>query len=185
MVMSLLHTHAPAGRIGEAVGVRMSLVQTSSVAVPLLFGAVGSSLGLAPVFWSVGVCLAAGGYLTRRGPAADGGWRRQPTGRLALQPLAEVLAELGDLGRDDDLAVRLPAVARRSTPGGSPPPGRTAPASAISVTIGSRQSFAGVELGDDGLGGRALLGRRAEDHRAVLRADVVALPVAAWSDRGS
>ena len=34
----------------------------------LLFGAVGSSLGLAPVFWSVGVCLAASGYLTRRGP---------------------------------------------------------------------------------------------------------------------
>lgn len=68
MVMSLLHVHAPAGRIGEAVGVRMSLVQSSSVAVPLLFGAVGTSLGLTPVFWSVGVCLAASGYLTRRGP---------------------------------------------------------------------------------------------------------------------
>ena len=67
MVMSLLHTHTPAGRIGEAVGVRMSLVQTSSVAVPLLFGAVGSAVGLAPVFWSVGMCLAAGGYLTRHG----------------------------------------------------------------------------------------------------------------------
>jgi MFS family permease len=67
MVMSLLHVHTPAGRIGEAVGVRMSLVQTSSVAVPLLFGAVGASLGLAPVFWAVGSCLAAGGYFTRRG----------------------------------------------------------------------------------------------------------------------
>jgi len=70
MVMSLLHLHSPAGRIGEVVGVRMSLVQSSSVVVPLLFGAVGSSLGLAPVFWSVGVCLAAGGYLTRRSPGA-------------------------------------------------------------------------------------------------------------------
>lgn len=68
MVMSLLHLHTPAARIGEAVGVRMSLVQASSVAVPLLFGAIGASLGLTPVFWSVGVCLAAGGYLTRRGP---------------------------------------------------------------------------------------------------------------------
>ena len=38
----------------------------ASVAVPLLFGAVGSSLGLAPVFWSVGLSLATGGYLTRR-----------------------------------------------------------------------------------------------------------------------
>ncbi len=70
MVMSLLHLHTPPARIGEAVGVRMSLVQATSVAVPLLFGAVGSSLGLAPVFWSVGVCLAAGGYFTRGGPRA-------------------------------------------------------------------------------------------------------------------
>jgi len=67
MVMSLLHAHAPAGRIGEAVGVRMSLVQSMSVAVPLLFGAVGSSLGLAPVFWLVGVGLTTGGLLARRG----------------------------------------------------------------------------------------------------------------------
>ena len=65
VVMSLLHLHTPAGRIGEAVGMRMSLVQTSSVVVPLLFGAVGSSLGLAPVFWTIGGCLTAGGYLTR------------------------------------------------------------------------------------------------------------------------
>jgi len=70
MVMSLLHAHAPAGRIGEAVGVRMSLIQASSVAVPLLFGALGASVGLAPVFWSVGATLAAGGYLTRRATRA-------------------------------------------------------------------------------------------------------------------
>jgi MFS family permease len=66
MVMSLLHTHAPAERIGEAVGVRMSLINTSSVVVPLLFGAVGSSFGLAPVFWTMGACLASGGLLARR-----------------------------------------------------------------------------------------------------------------------
>ena len=66
MVMSLLHTHAPAGRVGEAVGMRMSLVQTSAVMVPLLFGALGTSLGLTPVFWSVGLFLTAGGLLSRR-----------------------------------------------------------------------------------------------------------------------
>ena len=38
MVMSLLHTHAPPGRMGEAAGVRMSLVQAMAVAVPLTFG---------------------------------------------------------------------------------------------------------------------------------------------------
>ncbi len=66
MVMSLLHTHAPPGRMGEAAGVRLSLVQTMAVGVPLTFGALGATVGLTPVFWSVGVCLAAAGYVTRR-----------------------------------------------------------------------------------------------------------------------
>ena len=66
MVLSLLHTHAPAGRMGEAAGLRMSLVQTSSVSVPLVFGALGATIGLTPVFWSVGLCLAAGGLFNRR-----------------------------------------------------------------------------------------------------------------------
>ena len=50
MVMALLHTHAPPGRMGEAAGVRMSLVNTMAVAVPLVFGALGTTVGLAPVF---------------------------------------------------------------------------------------------------------------------------------------
>lgn len=66
MVMSLLHRHAPPGRMGEAAGVRMSLVQSMAVAVPLAFGALGATVGLTPVFWSVGVCLATGGWLTKR-----------------------------------------------------------------------------------------------------------------------
>jgi MFS family permease len=66
MVMALLHTHAPAGRMGEAAGVRMSLINSMAVAVPLLFGAIGSTVGLAPVLWSVGVFLTTGGWLTRR-----------------------------------------------------------------------------------------------------------------------
>ena len=66
MVMSLLHTHAPPGRMGEAAGVRMSLVQSMSCAVPLVFGALGATVGLTPVFWSVGLCLTTGGWLTKR-----------------------------------------------------------------------------------------------------------------------
>jgi len=66
MVMSLLHTHAPPGRMGEAAGVRMTVVQAMAVGVPLVFGALGASIGIAPVFWSVGACLVTGGILTRR-----------------------------------------------------------------------------------------------------------------------
>jgi MFS family permease len=70
MVMALLHTHAPAGRMGEAAGVRMSLVNSMAVAVPLALGALGASVGLAPVFWSVGACLTMGGILARRSARA-------------------------------------------------------------------------------------------------------------------
>jgi predicted MFS family arabinose efflux permease len=66
MVMSLLHTIAPAGRVGEVVGVRMAIINASTFAMPLLFGAVGSALGLGPVFWTIGAALAGGGFFARR-----------------------------------------------------------------------------------------------------------------------
>jgi MFS family permease len=67
VVLSLLHTHAPPGRVGETVGMRMSLLNSMAVAVPLVFGAVGTTLGLVPVFWSVGFFLGTGGlYATKR-----------------------------------------------------------------------------------------------------------------------
>lgn len=66
MVMALLHTHAPKGRMGEAAGVRMALVNTMAFAVPIVFGALGTTIGLAPVFYTVGACLTTGGLLARR-----------------------------------------------------------------------------------------------------------------------
>ncbi len=65
MVMSLLHTHAPAGRMGEAAGVRMSLVQAMAVGVPLTFGTLGATVGLTPVFWSVGLLLTGSGLFSK------------------------------------------------------------------------------------------------------------------------
>jgi predicted MFS family arabinose efflux permease len=66
MVMSLLYSMAPAGRIGEAAGVRMTIVNASSFVMPLLFGGVGSTLGLSPVFWTVGAALGGAGWLARK-----------------------------------------------------------------------------------------------------------------------
>jgi len=65
MVMSLLHTHAPAGRMGEVAGVRMSLVQAMAVGVPLTFGTLGATVGLTPVFWAVGLLLAGSGIFSK------------------------------------------------------------------------------------------------------------------------
>jgi MFS family permease len=66
MVMTILHANAPPGRMGEAAGLRMSLVNSMAVAVPLLFGAAGGTIGLSPVLWSVGVFLTTGGWITRK-----------------------------------------------------------------------------------------------------------------------
>ena len=66
MVMSLLHNAAPPGRVGEAVGIRMSIVNLSQTSMPLLFGALGTALGMAPVFWATALLLAAGSFYARR-----------------------------------------------------------------------------------------------------------------------
>jgi predicted MFS family arabinose efflux permease len=66
MVMSLLHNTAPHGRVGEAIGVRMSLVNLSQTVMPLLFGALGTAVGMFPVFWATALLLSAGSFYARR-----------------------------------------------------------------------------------------------------------------------
>jgi len=66
MVMSLLHNATPPGRVGEAIGVRMSLVNMSQISMPLLFGALGTALGMVPVFWATALLLSLGGLYARR-----------------------------------------------------------------------------------------------------------------------
>jgi MFS family permease len=66
MVMSLLHSTVPEGRVGEAIGVRMTLVNMSQIAIPLLFGALGTVLGMLPVFWATALLLAGGSWYAKR-----------------------------------------------------------------------------------------------------------------------
>jgi predicted MFS family arabinose efflux permease len=67
MIMALLYNKAPPGRGGEAVGVRTLLLNLSQAGIPLMFGALGAALGMAPVFWSMAAALLAGGWYARRG----------------------------------------------------------------------------------------------------------------------
>jgi len=64
--MSLLHNTVPPGRVGEAVGVRMTLVNISQIAIPLLFGALGTALGMLPVFWATSLLLSGGSWYAKR-----------------------------------------------------------------------------------------------------------------------
>lgn len=60
MLMSTLHQITPPARQGEALGLRLMIVNASSVAMPLAFGSVSAALGLASVFWLVAASLVFG-----------------------------------------------------------------------------------------------------------------------------
>lgn len=65
-VMSLLHARSPAGRVGEALGLRTTIMNASHVVLPLVFGAAGSVIGAGAVFWIMSALLASGGYAAAR-----------------------------------------------------------------------------------------------------------------------
>ena len=58
MIMSMLHQMTPPHRQGEAVAMRMMVINASSVAMPVLFGVAGAAVGVAAVFWTVGASVA-------------------------------------------------------------------------------------------------------------------------------
>jgi MFS family permease len=70
-VMSTLHTVAPAGRQGEALGLRSTVIHFSTLVMPLCFGALGAAMGVAPVFWLTGLALSAGAWQARQLPGTD------------------------------------------------------------------------------------------------------------------
>jgi len=66
-IMALLYEMAPPGRGAEVLSVRTWLINFSQSGVPLAFGALGSALGMLPVFWAMGVALLAAGWFATRG----------------------------------------------------------------------------------------------------------------------
>jgi MFS family permease len=74
-MMSTLHTLMPAGRQGEALGLRSTVIHFSTLVMPLGFGALGAALGVASVFWLTGLALSAGAWqafgLPRSGERGD------------------------------------------------------------------------------------------------------------------
>lgn len=65
LTVVLTYNCSPPARVGEALGLRIAVNNTMHVGVPALFGAVGSLLGLAPVFWIGAAVVALGGLAAR------------------------------------------------------------------------------------------------------------------------
>jgi len=60
MIMSMLHQITPEARHGEALGLRLMVINASSVAMPILFGSAGAVAGVAAVFWLTGAAVGLG-----------------------------------------------------------------------------------------------------------------------------
>jgi predicted MFS family arabinose efflux permease len=65
LTVILAYNHAPPGRAGEGLGLRIAIINTSHVGVPALFGAVGSIMGTSLVFWVIAGVIALGGVAIR------------------------------------------------------------------------------------------------------------------------
>ena len=66
MVMAMLHHLTPDQRHGEALAFRSMAINLSSTLMPLIFGATGTLVGAAVLFWVVGGAVGAGSWLARR-----------------------------------------------------------------------------------------------------------------------
>lgn len=64
--MVLSYNRAPAGRAGEAIGLRQTVNKTIESTVPAIFGALSTAFGFAPVYCLGALLLAGGGWLMHR-----------------------------------------------------------------------------------------------------------------------
>jgi hypothetical protein len=62
----LIYDRAPPARSGEALGLRLTVNNFMHIAVPMIFGTLGSAFGVAPVFYANAAILAAGGVISTR-----------------------------------------------------------------------------------------------------------------------
>lgn len=61
LAILMTYNRAPAGRTGEALGMRFMVVNFTHMAIPLAFGAMGSALGVVAVFVSNAALMFGGG----------------------------------------------------------------------------------------------------------------------------
>jgi hypothetical protein len=67
LVLALLHRLAPPDRTGEAVGLRMVLVNGTQTLLPGAFGAIGGIFGVATLFWGMALMLGGSLFYVARG----------------------------------------------------------------------------------------------------------------------
>ena len=67
IITMLMYSYSPKGRSGEALGLRMTFIHLTKLIGPVVFGAIGSALGLAAMFALNAAVMAGGGVLSQPG----------------------------------------------------------------------------------------------------------------------
>jgi predicted MFS family arabinose efflux permease len=75
LTIMLTYHHAPPGRSGEALGMRLTVNKITQIAIPVVFGGIGAVFGLAPVFWANAAFLLASGVLSAKDRPVSSGPR--------------------------------------------------------------------------------------------------------------
>lgn len=65
LTVILMFSRSAEGRSGQTLGLRLTANNLVRAAGPVVFGAVGTALGLAAVYWIVAAIMASGGLLSR------------------------------------------------------------------------------------------------------------------------
>jgi len=65
LTVILMYAQSAEGRSGQTLGLRLTANNLVRVGGPAIFGAIGTALGIAAVFWIVAAIMGAGGALTR------------------------------------------------------------------------------------------------------------------------
>ncbi|HET7158426.1 MAG TPA: MFS transporter [Burkholderiales bacterium] len=67
IITMLMYSYSPPGRTGEALGLRMTFIHLTKIIGPVVFGAIGSGVGLAAMFVVNAAVMAGGGMLSQSG----------------------------------------------------------------------------------------------------------------------
>ena len=64
LTIILTYNQAPAGRSGEALGLRLTVNKITQIGVPLAFGTMSAAVGVLPVFWAAAAFLIGSGLIS-------------------------------------------------------------------------------------------------------------------------
>lgn len=76
--MLITYNRAPAGRSGEAIGMRQMMTKFTEVMVPVVFGALGTAFGIGLAFWIDALMLGSAALLMRSDAAERPAVKRAP-----------------------------------------------------------------------------------------------------------